>query len=68
MVGFRYLLEDARPLVILAVAGATGAAVYYAAVRVLAPPLAAEVRDLVGRGLPSRGFNRPKKVLTGGES
>jgi PST family polysaccharide transporter len=68
MLGFRYLLEDARPLVILAVAGAAGAAVYYAAVRVLAPPLAAEVRDLVGNGLPSRGFRRPRKVLAGGDS
>jgi len=23
-----------------------------------------QVRDLVGRGLPSRGFGRPKRVLT----
>ncbi|HJS50084.1 MAG TPA: lipopolysaccharide biosynthesis protein [Gaiellaceae bacterium] len=68
MLGFRYLLDDARPLVVLAVAGAVGAAVYYAAVRLLAPPLAGEVRDLVSRGLPSRGFGRPKKPLTEGDS
>lgn len=63
MLGCRYLLEDARPLVTLVVAGAAGAAVYYAAVRLLAPPLAGEVRDLVARGLPSRRFGRPKRTL-----
>ena len=70
MLGFRYLLDGAgaRPLVVLAVAGAAGAAVYYGAVRLMAPPLAAEVRDLVGRGLPSRRFGRPRKVLVGGDS
>jgi hypothetical protein len=68
MLGFRYLLADARPLVVLAVAGAAGAAVYYAAVRLLAPPLTGEVRDLISRGLPSRGFGRPKKALTEGDS
>ena len=68
MLGFRYVLEDARPLVVLVIAGTAGAAVYYVAVRLLAPPLAGEVRDLVARGLPSRGFGRPKKVLTEGDS
>ncbi|MGH3136355.1 MAG: lipopolysaccharide biosynthesis protein [Gaiellaceae bacterium] len=68
MLGLRYALVDARALVILGVAGAAGAAVYYAAVRLLAPPLAAEVRDLVGRGLPSRGSGRPRKALAGGDS
>jgi PST family polysaccharide transporter len=63
MLGLRVLLEDARAFVVLAIAGAAGAAVYYATVRVAAPPLADEVRDLVGRSLPSRGFGRPKKVL-----
>ena len=64
MLALRVLLDDARPVVVLAVAGAAGVAVYYATVRLLAPPLAVEVRDLVGRGLPSRGFGRPKRVLT----
>lgn len=64
MLAVRYLLDDVRALVVLAVAGVAGAAVYYATVRLLAPPLADEVRDLVGRGLPSRGFSRPKRALT----
>ena len=64
MLALRLLLDDAQAFVVLAVAGAAGAAVYYATVRLLAPPLADEVRDLIGRGLPSRGFGRPKKVLT----
>ncbi len=68
MLGVRYLLEDARSLVVLAVAGVLGGTVYYAAVRLLAPPLAGEVRDLVSRGLPSRGLGRPKKALTEGDS
>ena len=68
MLGFRYLLEDARPLVVLAVAGPAGAAVYYASVRLLAPPLAAEVRDLVSRGVPSRRSGRPRNVLVEGDS
>jgi PST family polysaccharide transporter len=70
MLGFRYVLDGAgaRPLVVLAVAGVVGAVVYYAAVRLMAPPLAAEVRDLVGRGLPSRRLGRPRKVLVGGDS
>jgi len=65
MLGCRYLLDDAHPLVILAVAGAAGAAVYYAGVRLVAPPLAYEVRDLVSRGLPSRGFGRRNRRKTG---
>jgi PST family polysaccharide transporter len=65
MLGCRYLLDDAHPLVTLAVAGAAGAAVYYAGVRLLAPPLAYEVRDLVSRGLPSRGFGRHNRRKTG---
>ena len=68
MLGARYLLEDARPLVVLPVAGAVGAAVYYVTVRLLAPPLAAEVRDLVSRGVPSRRSGRPRKVLVEGDS
>ncbi|MGH3065769.1 MAG: lipopolysaccharide biosynthesis protein [Gaiellaceae bacterium] len=64
MLGLRYALADARPLVVLAVAGVAGAAVYYAAVRLLAPLLADEVRDLVGRALPSRGFGRPKRLAS----
>jgi len=68
MLGLRYALEDVSPLVALTVAGTAGAAVYYAAVRRLSPALADEVRDLVARGLPSRGFRRPKKVLAGGDS
>ena len=70
MLGFRYLLDGAgaRPLVVLAVAGAAGAAVYYVTVRLLAPPLAAEVRDLVSRGVPSRRSGRPRKVLVEGDS
>ena len=59
---------DARPLVVLPVAGAVGAAVYYVTVRLLAPPLAAEVRDLVSRGVPSRRSGRPRKVLVEGDS
>ena len=68
MLGARYLLEDARPLVVLPLAGAVGAAVYYVTVRLLAPPLAAEVRDLVSRGVPSRRSGRPRKVLVEGDS
>jgi PST family polysaccharide transporter len=68
MLGARYLLEDARPLVVLPVAGAVGAAVYYVSVRLLAPPLAAEVRDLVSRGVPSRRSGRPRNVLVEGDS
>ena len=68
MLALRLLLDDAQAFVVLAVAGPAGVVVYYAAVRLLSPPLASEVRDLVGRGLPSRGFRRPKKVLAGGES
>jgi len=68
MLGARYLLEDARPLVVLPVAGAVGVAVYYVTVRLLAPPLAAEVRDLVSRGVPSRRSGRPRKVLVEGDS
>ena len=64
MLGLRYALADARALVVLAVAGVAGAAVYYAAVRLLAPPLAGEVRDLVARGLPSRTFGRPKRLAS----
>ncbi len=62
MLGFRYVLEDEQSLVALAIAGTAGAVVYYAAVRLLAPPLAVEVRDLVARGLPSRSFGRPRKL------
>lgn len=69
MLGLRYALEDVSPLVVLTVAGTAGAVVYYAAVRRLSPALADEVRDLVARGLPSRGGrSRPKEVLTGGDS
>ena len=68
MLGARYLLEDARPLVVLPLAGAVGAAVYYVTVRLLAPPLAAEVRDLVSRGVPSRRSGRPRKILVEGDS
>jgi O-antigen/teichoic acid export membrane protein len=68
MLGARYLLEDARPLVVLPVAGALGAVVYYVTVRLLAPPLAAEVRDLVSRGVPSRRSSRPRNVLVEGDS
>ncbi len=63
MLGLRVLLDDSRAFVVLTVAGAAGSAVYYVTVRLAAPPLADEVRDLVGRSLPSRGFGRPKKLL-----
>jgi len=64
MLGLRFALEDTRPAVVLAVAGIAGTVVYYAAVRLLAPLLADEVRDLVGRALPSRGSGRPKRLAS----
>ena len=64
MLALLYVLDVNRAMITLAVTCAGGAVTYYVAVRLLAPPLANEVRDLVSRGLPSRGFGLPKRLLS----
>jgi PST family polysaccharide transporter len=59
MVGLKYLLGDVSAALTLIVVSTAGAVVYIAAIRLLAPPLAVEVRELVRRAVPTPRFARP---------
>jgi O-antigen/teichoic acid export membrane protein len=59
LVGLRELLGDAHPALTLAVASAVGAVVYLAAIRLFAPKLTNEGRELIRRALPRRGRREP---------
>ena len=53
MFGLSYLLRDTSAVVILIVVASAGAVAYAGAIRVFAPALAGEVRDLARRALPT---------------
>jgi O-antigen/teichoic acid export membrane protein len=59
MLGLRHLLGDASAAVTLSVVSSAGVVVYIAAIRLLAPSLAEEVRELVRRALPTPGVAKP---------
>lgn len=62
MFGLSYVLRDAPSVVILVVVGTLGMAAYAAAIRVFAPALAGEVRDLARRALPTPRIARPARA------
>jgi PST family polysaccharide transporter len=66
MIGLKYLLGDAHPLVTLLLVSGAGAVAYYVGIRIFAPPLAGEIIDLVRRGLPRPSVGRPARLPRGG--
>jgi hypothetical protein len=57
--GLRRLLGDLNPALALVLASGVGAVVYFATIRVVAAPLAAEGRELLRRALPGRSRREP---------
>jgi polysaccharide transporter, PST family len=62
MFGLTYLLRGVSDVVVLIVVATAGAAAYVTAIRLFAPELAGEVKDLVRRGLPRPRLARPARA------